>query len=243
MQRNIDTYCFDLDKTICFQDLEKDYKNSYPDVEMVKKINFLHEQGNKIILYTSRGMTKYKENIDEITNNYKQLTETHLQHWGLKYDKLLFGKPSYDFIIDDKSILIKDFKQKILPKRGVIAGMFDIIHPGYIEMFETAKKHCDFLTVCLHENPKLERDTKTEPILSVKERKYILNSIKYIDDIVEYKTESDFFDILKNGNFHIRFLGDDYQNKKFTGSELEIPIFFIDRNHGWSSTKFKKLIK
>ena len=40
----------------------------------------------------------------------------------------------------------------------------------------------------------------------------------------------------------IRFLGDDYKNKPFTGDDLKIPIYYLDRSHGWSTTKFKKLI-
>jgi nicotinic acid mononucleotide adenylyltransferase len=28
-------------------------------------------------------------------------------------------------------------------KIGLIAGNFDIIHPGYIYMFDEMKKHCD----------------------------------------------------------------------------------------------------
>jgi len=132
----------------------------------------------------------------------------------------------------------KDF----MPKRGFIAGMFDVIHPGYIDMFEIASLNCEYLVVGLHENPKIERDSKTEPILSVSDREKILRALRYVDDVVVYKTEEDLLKILKNGNFSTRFLGDDYRNKKFTGSELEIPVIYIDRSHGWSSTKFKKII-
>ena len=40
----------------------------------------------------------------------------------------------------------------------------------------------------------------------------------------------------------VRFLGDDYQGKEFTGMELNIPIHYLDRSHGWSTTKYKELI-
>ena len=38
------------------------------------------------------------------------------------------------------------------------------------------------------------------------------------------------------------FLGDDYINKPFTGDHLKIKIHYLNRDHGWSTTKFKKLI-
>jgi nicotinic acid mononucleotide adenylyltransferase len=35
-------------------------------------------------------------------------------------------------------------------KTGVIAGNFDVIHPGYIKMFEECKENCDYFVVLLH---------------------------------------------------------------------------------------------
>ena len=32
---------------------------------------------------------------------------------------------------------------------GFTAGNFDIIHPGYVYTFQTAKKHCDYFMVFL----------------------------------------------------------------------------------------------
>ena len=66
--------------------------------------------------------------------------------------------------------------------------------------------------------------------------------IKYISDIKTYTYESELYELIKSGNFNIRFLGDDYKNKKYTGDDLGIKIHFLNRDHGWSTTKFKKLI-
>ena len=125
---------------------------------------------------------------------------------------------------------------------GFLAGSFDVIHPGYIYMFEEAKQNCDKLIVGLHTDPTIERKEKLKPILSVDERKKILLSLKFIDDIFIYDTESELLYFLENNKIDIRFLGDDYENRVFTGSHLIIPKYFINRRHGWSTTKFKKLI-
>ena len=127
-------------------------------------------------------------------------------------------------------------------KIGVIAGNFDVIHPGYIHMFDECKNYCDTLLLLLHEDPSVERPEKIKPILSLNERTMILNSLKQIDQIITYKTESDLYEILMNKKIDVRFLGDDYKNKSFTGDDLNIPIHYLDRSHGWSTTKFKKLI-
>ena len=128
------------------------------------------------------------------------------------------------------------------PNVGVIAGNFDVIHPGYLYMFDECKRNCDFLLLFLHEDPSIERPEKIKPILDLNERSMILSSLKQIDRIVTYQTETDLYNILNEEKIDIRFLGDDYKNKSFTGDNLNIPIYYLDRSHGWSTTKFKKLI-
>ena len=125
---------------------------------------------------------------------------------------------------------------------GIIAGNFDVIHPGYIFLFNECKENCDHLILFLHEDPSVERPEKLKPILSLKERILILSSLRQIDEIIPYKLESDLLSLIKNMNIDVRFLGDDYINKAFTGKELNIPIHYLNRSHGWSTTKYKKLL-
>lgn len=127
-------------------------------------------------------------------------------------------------------------------KTGVIAGNFDVIHPGYMRMFKECKKYCDYFTVLLQEDPSLERPEKLKPILTVEERLEILMGIRYIDAVISYKTEKDLYNMIATMNPDVRFLGDDYINKKYTGDDLGIDIHWIERNHEWSTTKFKTLI-
>ena len=126
--------------------------------------------------------------------------------------------------------------------KGIIAGNFDVIHPGYILTFKECKENCDHFTILLHSDPTIERPSKLKPILSVDERIEILSSIKYIDDIKVYTYEAELVRLLKKGKLDVRFLGDDYIGRDFTGSNLNIPIHYISRDHGWSTTQFKTLI-
>lgn len=126
-------------------------------------------------------------------------------------------------------------------KVGVIAGNFDVIHPGYIYMFDECKKNCDHLVVLLHSDPTIERPEKLKPILSVEERRKILFALD-IPTVIAYDTEKELYSMLKDGDYNVRFLGDDYIGKSFTGDDLEIPIHYLNRDHGWSTTKYKTLI-
>ena len=127
-------------------------------------------------------------------------------------------------------------------KKGIVAGNFDVIHPGYIKMFSECKNNCDHFTILLHSDPSIERPEKLKPILTLDERIEVLSSIKFINDIKSYTYETELYDLIKNGGYSVRFLGDDYRNKSFTGDDLNIHIHYLNRDHGWSTTKFKNLI-
>ena len=124
--------------------------------------------------------------------------------------------------------------------RGFIAGAFDAVHPGYIAMFKDCKKHCEHLCVALHVDPSIENG-KLTPVMSVEERKDILLSLRFVDEVVCYNTEKELYELIKT-KADVRFLGDDYIGKKYTGWDLPTPIVFLSRDHGWSTTKYKKLI-
>lgn len=96
-------YCFDLDGVICNNTYGK-YHTAKPYRKVILKINNLYDQGNFILIYTSRYMGKFKNNVSKAKSFGYKKTKKQLDSWGLSYSKLLLGKPEYDIIIDDKSI-------------------------------------------------------------------------------------------------------------------------------------------
>ena len=76
----------------------------------------------------------------------------------------------------------------------------------------------------------------------MEERKLILSSIKYIDEIVVYKTEEDLNNILINYKIDLMILSDEYKNTNYTGYNLDIQVHFHKRDHEYSSSKLKKQI-
>ncbi|HIE84093.1 MAG TPA: glycerol-3-phosphate cytidylyltransferase [Dehalococcoidia bacterium] len=124
--------------------------------------------------------------------------------------------------------------------KGIIAGNFDVIHPGYVRFFCDAKENaCEWLVVALQGDPTIERPDKAKPILNVEERTEILMALQSVDEVVHYNTEAELIEVLKSIQPHVRILGSDYQGKSFTGDDLSIPVYYHERNHEWSTTKFK----
>jgi len=229
-------YCFDIDGTVCSLTKDSNYPSAIPFEDVRHAINKLYEEGHTILFMTARGSVSRKD--------WTAFTAEQLDEWGFKYHKLITNqKPHADIFIDDKCLNAVDWRSSLTPpKKGFIAGAFDLIHPGYIESFKETANHCGYLIVGLQVDPSRERQNKIKPVLTCEERRETLLALKYVDEVVIYETEEDLYELLTRLDIGVRFLGDDYIGKEYTGQELKHPIVFIPRNHGWSTTKIKKLI-
>lgn len=94
--------CFDLDGVICRTE-KNFYQKSKPIINSINKINQLYDNRNYILIYSARFMGRSKENSNEAKRRGYSMTLRQLKKWGVKFHKLLMGKPSYDIIIDDKA--------------------------------------------------------------------------------------------------------------------------------------------
>jgi glycerol-3-phosphate cytidylyltransferase len=127
------------------------------------------------------------------------------------------------------------------PEIGFVAGAFQIIHPGYLRMLKEAQENCHHLFVLLHDDPSIERPEKGKPIFPVEERAAILKQL--VDcQVLTYNTEAELHQLIKSLNPDVRFMGEDYMGKEYTGIDLDIPVHWILRGHGWSFTKVKEMI-
>ena len=124
-------------------------------------------------------------------------------------------------------------------KKGFTCSCFDLLHAGHILMLKDAKEQCDYLIVGLQTDPTIDRPEKNKPIQSFEERKIQLEAVKYVDEIFTYETEEDLYKKLLEISPDIRILGSDYIDKPFTGDDLDIPIYFHDRKHNYSSTNLR----
>ena len=129
-------------------------------------------------------------------------------------------------------------------KVGVTAGAFDLCHAGHILMFKEAREVCEYLIVGLHSDPTIDRPEKHKPIMSLKERRIILEGVRYIDEIFEYDTEAQLYEVLKENKqgFDIRIIGADWKGKEYTGHDLPIEMYFNSRDHGFSTTELRHRI-
>ena len=128
-------------------------------------------------------------------------------------------------------------------KRGFCASAFDLLHTGHVVMLEDAKQQCEWLIVGLLTDPTIDRPDKNKPVQSILERWIQLRGCKYVDEIIPYATEKDLLNLLLILKPDVRILGDEYRDKDFTGIDLDIPLYFHQRDHNFSSTELRNRLK
>ena len=130
---------------------------------------------------------------------------------------------------------------------GFTCSTFDLLHAGHILMLAEAKSVCDYLIVGLQLDPSIDRpDTKNSPVQSIVERHVQLSAVKYVDEIIVYQTEKDLEDLLMFLPITIRIIGEEYENKNFTGKNIceqrNIKIYYNQRKHSFSTTELRNRV-
>lgn len=131
-------------------------------------------------------------------------------------------------------------------RTGFTCSCFDLLHAGHVQMLKEAKEHCDWLVVGLQTDPTIDRPEKNSPVQSVTERYIQLSAVKYVDEIIVYATEADLLDCLKSFHLDVRFVGEEYKDRDFTGKQYcidnGIEIYYNGRKHSFSTSDLRKRV-
>ena len=130
---------------------------------------------------------------------------------------------------------------------GFNCSTFDLFHAGHVTMLKQEKRLCDYLIVAIQTDPTIDRPlTKNKPVQSIYERFIQVSACRYVDEVIVYTTEEDLLNVLKTQHIDIRFLGDEYKTKDFTGKQWcldnNIKIHYHLRDHPYSSSALRRRV-
>lgn len=125
---------------------------------------------------------------------------------------------------------------------GYLSGTFDLFHIGHLNLIKRARKHCDYLVVGLHKDGSHKGK---EVFIPFEERKAILESLRYVDKVIESEKEDS--DIYTKGilKYNKLFVGSDYKGtERFNRYEKyfedkEVEIIYFPYTKGTSSTQLR----
>lgn len=120
-------------------------------------------------------------------------------------------------------------------------GCFDLLHIGHIELLKFAKSLGNYLIVAINSDDSVKKlKGFSRPINNEITRKTILESIKYVDEVIIFNEDTP-LEVIKKLQPNIIVKGGDYKKEDIVGYEfeklglLEIKLFNYIPNNSTTS--------
>ena len=131
----------------------------------------------------------------------------------------------------------------VLPKIVFVNGTFDILHRGHLELLRYAKSLGYVLVGIDTDECIKEKKGPTRPIHNQKERKFHLENLKSVDEVIFFSSEPEFEGLIKSLKPDIIIVGSDWKEKSTIKTYYDGELIFFDRIEEYSTTKTIQKIK
>jgi rfaE bifunctional protein nucleotidyltransferase chain/domain len=122
--------------------------------------------------------------------------------------------------------------------RILVNGSFDVLHHGHLKLLEHARQYSESHVLVLIDSDRRIRELKghSRPVNSCQERKFFLESLRYVDAVEVFDSDEELEDRIKNYQPDVMVKGSDYRDQPIIGSAHCKHIDFFDRINGYSTT-------
>ncbi|MBO8463133.1 MAG: glycerol-3-phosphate cytidylyltransferase [Firmicutes bacterium] len=123
-------------------------------------------------------------------------------------------------------------------KKVITYGTYDLLHVGHINLLRRAREYGDYLIVVVSSDEFNALKGK-KAFYSFEDRKKILESIRYVDEVLpEYTWEQKIDDVVNN-QVDVFVMGDDWKGK-FDFLKEYCEVVYLPRTDGISTTQIKE---
>lgn len=118
-----------------------------------------------------------------------------------------------------------------------VNGTFDVLHVGHVHLLEYASS-LGILRVGIDTDKRVkELKGLDRPFNNQQDRKKMLESLKFVNDVVLFDSREELIDSVKSYSPDIMVIGDDYKGETVFGSEYAKKLVFFKKMPEYSSTK------
>lgn len=126
-------------------------------------------------------------------------------------------------------------------KKVITYGTFDVLHYGHINLLKRAKALGDYLVVAISSD-EFNTIKGKKSLYSYEQRKYMLEAIKYVDEVIPENTwEQKRIDVHKY-DIDIFVIGDDWKGKFDFLEEEGVQVVYLERTPDISSTQIRGIL-
>jgi glycerol-3-phosphate cytidylyltransferase len=126
-------------------------------------------------------------------------------------------------------------------KKVITYGTFDLLHIGHVNLLRRAKELGDYLIVGLSTD-KFNLLKHKQAFYPFEERKQILESIKYVDEVIPEETWEQKIGDVERNQVDIFVIGEDWKGK-FDFLRKYCEVIYLPRTPNVSTTQTKERIK
>ena len=124
-----------------------------------------------------------------------------------------------------------------LVKRVFVNGTFDILHRGHLELLNYAKSFGYVIVGIDTDECIKEKKGPSRPIHNQEERKFLLENLRSVDEVIFFSSEPEFEELIKSLKPDIIIVGSDWKEKSTINSYYDGELIFFDRMEEYSTTK------
>jgi len=115
-------------------------------------------------------------------------------------------------------------------------GCFDILHRGHVELLQFCKTYGKVIVGLNSDRSVKALKGPKRPVYKQKDRKYMLMSCKYVDDVIIFDEDTP-YDLIKKIKPDIIVKGGDYKPENVVGKDLCEKVIIFKYIDGYSTTK------
>lgn len=120
-------------------------------------------------------------------------------------------------------------------KKIIVNGTFDIIHRGHLELLNYAKSLGSSLTVAIDSDERVTTlKGSSRPIHNQNDRKFMLENIKCVDQVVIFNNDQELINTVKNHDIMVK--GSDYRGRSIIGKTYCKQVIYFERLENYSTT-------
>ena len=130
-----------------------------------------------------------------------------------------------------------------MSKKVFVNGTFDLLHRGHLELLNYAKS-LGYVIVGIDTDECIKgKKGPTRPIHNQEERKFHLENLKSVDEVIFFSSEPEFEELIKSLQPDIIIVGSDWKEKSTIKTYYDGELIFFDRIEEYSTTKIIQKIK